>query len=275
MLQQALDFQAESDQLLALLERLDDHDWQRETQFKHWTINDIIAHLHFFNYAADIALQDSDAFANLMRQLTIATKQQTPHLVFTHAWLGGARGGDLMHKWRDFYREMSGRFMAADPRKRVPWAGPSMSVRSSITARLMETWAHGQAIYDLLGQSRNEADRIRNIAVLGINTFSWTFTNRGMQVPANLPYVRLIAPSGDAWEWGQSDQESSIDGSAVEFCQVVTQVRNVADTKLAVVGSTAQTWMSIAQCFAGSPENPPRPGTRFTQRTSTLRGIAG
>jgi len=270
MLEQALDFQAESDQLLVLLERLNDQDWQRETQFKNWTINDVIAHLHFFNYAADTALQDSDGFASLMRQLTAATRQGTSHLAFTHAWLGGAKNRDLMHKWRDYYQEMARRFIVADPRRRVLWAGPAMSVRSSITARLMETWAHGQAVYDLLGEIRVEADRIRNIVVLGINTFSWTFTNRGMAVPPNLPYVRLIAPSGAVWEFSQADQANSIEGSAVEFCQVVTQVRNIADTKLKVAGTTAAAWMSFAQCFAGPPEDPALPGTRFTQRAAPL-----
>jgi uncharacterized protein (TIGR03084 family) len=267
MLAQALDFHAESDELLALLEPLDDADWQRETQFKHWTINDIIAHLHFFNYAADIGLRDSDEFANLMRQLSAAARQGTSHLSFTHRWLGGTTNRNLMQEWRDFYREMAARFRTADPKKRVPWAGPPMSVRSSITARLMETWAHGQAIYDLLGAKRAKADRIKNIAVLGINTFPWTFTNRGMAVPPKMPYVRLIAPSGAIWEWAEPDASSSIEGTAVEFCQVVTQVRNIADTRLRVVGPAAVAWMSVAQCFAGPPEDPPSPGTRFIQGT--------
>jgi uncharacterized protein (TIGR03084 family) len=265
MLQQAIDFQAESDELLVVLEGLNEQDWQRETQFKHWTANDVVAHLHFFNYAADMALQDSNAFSLLMRNLTTALKQGNTHLAFTHAWLGGARNRELMKKWRDFNQGMAGRFMAADPRKRVPWAGPAMSVRSSITARLMETWAHGQAVYDLLGATRKDTDRIRNIAILGINTFQWTFANRSMTSPPSMPHLRLIAPSGAVWEWGQPDQSNSIEGSAAEFCQVVTQVRNIADTKLLVVGSAAAAWMAIAQCFAGPPEDPPPPGTRFIQ----------
>ena len=266
MLQEALDFQAESDDLLALLERLDEQDWDRETQFKHWTINDIVAHLHLFNYAADLALQDGNSFGSLMRELNDATTRGTPHLAFTHAWLRGASNRDLMSSWREFYRAMTRRFMVADPKKRVPWAGPTMSVRSSITARLMETWAHGQAIYDLLGKTRNETDRIKNIAVLGINTFNWTFKNRRMEVPPTIPYVRLIAPSGAIWEWGEENTVNCVEGRAVEFCQVVTQVRNVADTSLQVVGPTAGAWMSIAQCFAGPPEEPPPPRTRFTHR---------
>jgi hypothetical protein len=67
------------------------------------------------------------------------------------------------------------------------------------------------------------------------------------------------------WEWTESGEANLIEGSAVEFCQVVAQTRSIADTKLQVFGETAVAWMSIAQCFAGSPENPPPPGTRFRQ----------
>ncbi|HJU10664.1 MAG TPA: TIGR03084 family metal-binding protein [Candidatus Binataceae bacterium] len=268
MLEQADDFQAESDQLLNLLEQLDEPDWQRETQFKRWTINDLIAHLHLFNHAADLALRDPKAFGRLIGELNAAVKHGATHLAFTHAWLAGSRNRELMKAWRDFYRAMAARFRLADPKTRVPWAGPTMSVRSSITARLMETWAHGQAIYDLVGQTRSETDRIRNIAVLGINTFSWTFANRKMPVPENLPLVRLIAPSGAVWNWG-TDQNNRIEGNALEFCQVVTQVRNIQDTKLTVVGPIAGAWMSIAQCFAGPPEEPPPAGARFVQSRSS------
>src|SRR5260370_23534741 len=129
---------------------------------------------------------------------------------------------------------MADRFLVADPKKRVPWVGPTMSVRSSIAARLMETWAHGQAIYDLLGQTRIDTDRIKNVAVIGINTFGWTFTNRGLPVPGNRPDVRLTAPSGVIWEWTESREANLMEGSAVEFWQVVAQTPKNADTKLRV-----------------------------------------
>ena len=74
-----------------------------------------------------------------------------------------------------------------------------MNPRRSITARLMETWAHGQAVYDLLGVERADTDRIRNVAQLGINTFAWTYQNRGLEVPAESPHIRLTAPSGALW----------------------------------------------------------------------------
>ncbi|MFZ2174674.1 MAG: TIGR03084 family protein, partial [Rhodococcus sp. (in: high G+C Gram-positive bacteria)] len=40
---------------------------------------------------------------------------------------------------------------------------------------------------------------------------------------------------------------------AEDFVLVVTQRRNVTDTRLVVTGPVAQTWMGIAQAFAGAP----------------------
>lgn len=266
MIQQALDFRAESDVLFGLLDPLLDQEWERKTQFKEWTMHDVVAHLHFGNYLADLSLRDSDAFTAFLRRWMEEIKQRGTNRAATNAWLDGTKNRALLQRWREFYQEMTERFLVADPKKRVKWAGPDMSVRSSISARLMETWAHGQAVYDLLGQERHDGDRIQNIAVLGVNTFGWTFTNRGQAVPTDPPYLRLTAPSGAIWEWNLPAQsENRIEGKAAEFCQVVTQVRNIADTTLQVTGVTATAWMAVAQCFAGPPENPPVPGKRFRQ----------
>ena len=131
------------------------------------------------------------------------------------------------------------------------------------TARQMETWAHAQDIYDMLQAPRQHHDRIRNIAELGVRTFGWTFANRGKEPPApEAPYVRLDAPFGAAWEWGEPSETDCVRGSAVEFCQVVSQCRNIADVALDVRGPAATGWMAIAQCFAGPPKDPPAPGER-------------
>lgn len=265
-MEQADDFRDESDALFQLLEPLDDAAWDQVTQFKDWTINDVIAHLHLWNYAACVTLADSDAFLRFRGELATFVKAGGTHLEFNHKWLGGVRGPALLTRWRELYRDTARQFAVADPRQRVKWGGPDMSVRSCITARLMETWSHAQAVYDVLGVERRDTDRIRNVAVIGINTFGWTFVNRKLEVPANPPYVRLTAPSGEVWEWHDPGSDERIEGKAVEFCQVVTQTRNVADTALRVTGGTANRWMSMAQCFAGGPVDPPAPGTRFVQR---------
>ena len=139
-----------------------------------------------------------------------------------------------------------------------------MSVRSSLTARLMETWAHGQEVFDVLGVVRRNGDRIRNIVVLGNNTYGWTFKVRREAVPEPRPHLKLTAPSGEVWLYNDPSESEVIEGLAEEFCQVVTQVRNIADTALKVTGANARNWMSKAQCFAGDAETPPPAGTRRT-----------
>ena len=189
-------------------------------------------------------------------------------IAHTREKLNNLEGPGLLETWHEFSQEMAGRFLEADPKARVKWAGPDMSVLSSITARLMETWSHSQSIYDLLGRRRENYDYIKNIVILGNNTFKWTFTNRNEPVPLETPFLKLIAPSGESWEFNNKSESDYITGQAVEFCQIVTQTRNVRDTDLTVIGKIAAKWMHIGQCFAGPPSEPPLPGTRFMQTAS-------
>lgn len=261
-MQQAWDFLEETEALGAILADLPAEDWDRRTQFRGWTINDVISHLHFWNRAADLSLQDQDAFARLLEALRVhrgpeglrpAERKVTPDL----------HGPELREAWLALGRDMAPRWAEADPKKRLPWGGPSMSARSSMTARQMETWAHGHEVFDALGLKRTDTDRIRNIVVLGVNTYGWTFQTREAPIPGPMPRLRLTAPSGEIWEFGEG--EGLIAGSAVGFAQTVTQTRNVADTDLKVEGEAARLWMENAQCFAGAPAQPPAPGTRFVQ----------
>ncbi len=265
MFPQVDDFLEESRALAALLKPLADADYAQPTQFKQWTLNDILGHLHVWNVAADQALHQPEAFAAFFANVKAAMAGGDLR-TFERDSLKGLSGMALRETWQAFFEGMAKRFAGADPKARVRWAGPDMSVRASITARQMETWAHGQAIYDVLGVDRVNGERLRNIAHLGVQTFGWTFANRRLEVPEPAPYVLLESPAGHTWEWNTPRDDERVEGDAVAFCQVVTQVRNVADTSLRVTGETAGRWMLIAQCFAGPPVDPPAPGTRFKQQ---------
>jgi uncharacterized protein (TIGR03084 family) len=144
---------------------------------------------------------------------------------------------------------------------RIPWYGADMSITSAVTARLMETWAHGQDIADALAIRREPTDRLRSIAHLGVATRPFSFRLRGLPVPQEEVTVELIAPSGEVWRWGDSKAAQRVTGTALDFCLVVTQRRNVADTALVTTGPAATEWMALAQCFAGGP-GPGRPPSR-------------
>jgi uncharacterized protein (TIGR03084 family) len=263
MIQQAIDFRDESEALHALLTPLSDADFTRPTQFKGWTLHDVVSHLHAWNRAADLSLTDPDGFVEFRNRLLGEMAKGRKLRAVEAEWLDDVGPRARLAEWRALYLEMTERFAAADPKQRVAWAGPDMSVRSSITARLMETWAHGQEIYDLLGLEAPHHDRLRNVADLGVRTFGWAYVNRGRAVPAPAPSVRLATPSGDVWAWNEEETANRVEGPAIDFCRVVTQTRNVADTALRVTGPVATDWMTIVQCFAGPPEDPPAPGTRF------------
>lgn len=258
-MQQAHDFRDESAALAVLLAPLAEKDFEQETLFKHWTINNVLRHLHVWNIAAGKSLDGGDAFAGFMAQL-MGGGARLRFIEMEAAYLDGLSGRALLDAWTAGFGGLAERYADTDPKARLKWVGPDMSAISAITARLMETWAHAQAVYDLLGVEREDSDRIGNIVRLGVNTYGWTFKNRKEEPPGPMPRLQLTAPSGAVWEYGEGDD--LITGSASEFCQVVTQCRNIADTSLAVDGPIATRWMSIAQCFAGPPNDPPPPGAR-------------
>jgi uncharacterized protein (TIGR03084 family) len=148
-------------------------------------------------------------------------------------------------------------FEGVDPDTQLPWYGPPMKARSAVIARLMETWAHGHDVADALGVMREPTERLFHIAELGVKTFSWSYLNRGLEVPADRVRVALRGPSGRTRVW--NDQMSnSITGPVDEFCLVVAQRRNYLDTSLVIEGAVAESWMQVAQIFAGPP-GPGRP----------------
>jgi uncharacterized protein (TIGR03084 family) len=138
-----------------------------------------------------------------------------------------------------------------------------MGVLSFISARLMETWAHGTDVADALGISRVPTDRLRHVAHLGVRARPFSYLVRGRDVPGGRVDVALTAPAGETWAFSAGSAEgaesvATVAGSALDFCLVVTQRRNLADTGLVVDGDLAVDWMSVAQAFAGAP-GPGRP----------------
>jgi uncharacterized protein (TIGR03084 family) len=258
-MQQAQDFYDESAALAELLAPLSDIEFEAPTLFKGWSIDQILRHLHVWNIAAGKSLGGEDTFTAFLGQLMGGERGLSFNLMESR-YLEGLSGTKLLVAWRCEYERLADRYATTDPKVRLKWVGPDMSAISSITARLMETWSHAQAVYDVLGVARVDTNRIGNIVRLGVNTFGWTFKNRKEEPPGPMPRLRLIAPAGAVWEYGDGD--GLITGSASEFCQVVSQCRNIGDTQLQVTGPVAERWMAIAQCFAGPPQEPPPMGAR-------------
>jgi uncharacterized protein (TIGR03084 family) len=255
----AADLAAEHHELEEILTPLGPDQWALDTPSPGWTVADQVGHLSYFDRTAALAITDPEGFkaylVDVLDQLsadgTDFTLSETRSLEY-HQLL------DLWNKERVNLIEAS---QQLHEDTRLPWYGPDMGAKSFLTARLMETWAHGQDICDTVGVTPRPTDRLRHIAQLGVITRGWSYINRGMEPNPTPVLVTLTAPSGAVWDWGQKDAAESITGAAVEFGQVVTQRRNLADTDLTVVGAAATEWMTMAQAFAGGPTNGPKAGT--------------
>ncbi|MCR9126964.1 MAG: TIGR03084 family metal-binding protein [Rhodobacteraceae bacterium] len=265
-MQQAHDFAEECRAVEDLIAPLEPADFLRRTQFKDWTVNHVFQHLAVFDRLALLSVRDPETFKMEWARIERLWSDGRTLCEATEVVLEGLGGAELRRVWADGARDLADEFARTDPRLRVAWVGPGMSARSSITARLMETWAHAQAVYDMLGQRRVNGARIRNIVQLGVNTYDWTFRNRGTEAPGPMPGLRLTAPDGTLWCYGEPRDDALIEGLAEEFCMVVAQTRNIADTGLRMTGAAARQWMAQAQCFAGPPHDPPAPGTRGIAR---------
>lgn len=246
----ASDVAAETADLRGLLLSMSDADWRRSTPAQGWCIGDQVSHLAFFDDAAVRAATDPDGFLAELARWN-AEGGVNPDTICARF---RDMPGEALLAWFDEARaRLLSSFGQIDPAARVPWFGPAMSAASSLTARLMETWAHGQDIADALGINRAPTDRLRHVAHLGVHARAFSYTANGRQAPDLPVRVELTAPSGAIWGWGPEDAADRVSGPALDFCLVVTQRRHRDDTALAISGCAAGQWMAIAQAFAGAP----------------------
>ncbi|MCK2217443.1 TIGR03084 family metal-binding protein [Actinomadura sp. ATCC 31491] len=250
------DLRAETASLEELLEPLGEADWELATPAAGWAVRDQVSHLAWFDDAAVLAVTDPDAFAATLTGLgpvgdavdDLARQARGMPPAELLAWFRAARARSL---------EV---FAGLGARDRVPWFGPPMSAASFVTARLMETWAHGQDVADALGVVRPPTDRLRHVAALGYRARPYSFAVRGLPVPAEPVRVELAMPGGGTWTAGPPDAASVVRGPLLGFCLAVTQRAHLSDTGLELTGEAARAWLPIAQAFAGPPGKgrPPR-----------------
>jgi len=259
----AADLAAESAVTRALVAGLDEAGWHTPTPAAGWDIADQISHLAYFDEVTVQSALDPERFKDELAEAeagggidpdTIAARFRD-------------RSGAQLLAWFDTARtELLNTFKSLDPRARLPWFGPAMSAASSLTARIMETWAHTQDIADALGVAREPTDRLRHVAHIGIGARAFSYAVHRTAMPAAEIRIELTGPDGTAWTWGPADAENRVTGPALDFCLLVTQRRHRDDLALVIEGPAATEWMSIAQAFAGAAGTGRPPGKPAERR---------
>jgi uncharacterized protein (TIGR03084 family) len=261
------DLRAETLDLERMLAPLPAAAWDTATPAPGWAVRDQVSHLAWFD---DAAVQAVTAPADFRAATAaMAGALDADDIADNIADDIAARHRALsVPELRDWLRAARARLLdvlaGLDAKARIAWYGPDMSAASFATARLMETWAHGQDVADALGASRPPTDRLRHVAHIGVRALPYSFAVRGRQVPAAPVRVEVTLPSGAVLALGPASAADVVRGDALDFCLVVTQRRHPADVALEVTGPVAAEWMSIAQAFAGPPGAGRSPG-QFTR----------
>ncbi|MFF0148795.1 uncharacterized protein (TIGR03084 family) [Amycolatopsis sulphurea] len=251
------DLAAESQVADALVAGLDEAGWARPTPAPGWTVAHQIAHLAWTDGKALIAARRPRRWqAEVENLLRIGE---------AYADRGAAEGAaeppeQLLARWRAGRAELAEALAAVPEGAKLPWYGPPMSAASMATARMMETWAHGQDLADALGVVREPSGRLWHIARFGTRTRDFAYKLHSLAPPPGQFRVELAAPDGVTWAFGPEDAEGRLTGSALDFCLVVTQRRHPDDTDLVATGGQVREWLGIAQAFAGPPGAGRAPG---------------
>jgi uncharacterized protein (TIGR03084 family) len=240
----------ESERLLEHLKALTRQQWDLPSPAAGWSVKDQVTHLAFFDDATLLALRHPVDF-RVEADALIAGGMDFPDRI---AEQYRAFAPDTVLNWFiDSRDELLDTVAGEEVKRRLPWFGPDMSVASSATARLMETWAHGRDVYDTLNVTHPASPALRSIAHLGVSTFAFSHTLHGIDIPDEPVFVELRSITGDLWRWGPSDAANRVHGPAEDFALIVTQRRHWTQTALVAEGPVATQWLDIAQAFAGAP----------------------
>ncbi|MEU6171386.1 TIGR03084 family metal-binding protein [Streptantibioticus parmotrematis] len=241
------DLRDEGEELDRLVAGLPEWEWRRATPAPGWTIGHQIAHLAWSDRQAVLAVTAPGTF---LRE----AERARPALVDDAAAEGAAGPpADLLRRWRDGRAVLRGTLAEQPPGARHPWFGPPMATASVATARLMETWAHGQDVADALGVVREPTARLRHVVRIAVRTRDFAFRVRGLPPPASEFRVELTAPDGALWAYGPDDSPQRVIGTALDLCLLATRRRHRADLALRAQGPDADRWLDVAQAFAGPP----------------------
>jgi uncharacterized protein (TIGR03084 family) len=251
----AADLAAESAVTRALVAGLSEAGWHTPTPAAGWDIADQVSHLAYFD---EVAVQSAVHPEQFKAELAAAQADGGMDPDTIAARFRDRTGAQLLAWFEVARADLIATFTGLDPKARLPWFGPAMSAASSLTARIMETWAHTQDIADALGVTREATNRLRHVAHIGVGARAFSYAVHGMTPPEAPVRLELTGPDGTAWTWGPEDATDRVAGPALDFCLLVTQRRHRDDLALVIDGPAATEWMAIAQAFAGEA-GPGRP----------------
>lgn len=237
----------EQGSLQAILATASGDQWLLPTPAEGWDVRDTVSHL------ADTDEIAVDTVLGGPRSLNVEAENYASPDEFT---LSGCLKGRAMASqevlawWVAASAREREVLAAADPDERVPW-GLGMQIPSLVTARIMETWAHGLDVRATLGAPDHDTDaNLGHVAWIGTRALPYAFSVAQREMPAGELRVELELPSGATWTHGPTEAPDRITGPAAEFCRLFVQRMTPDDaTGLKAEGPLADAALDVARAY--------------------------
>jgi uncharacterized protein (TIGR03084 family) len=229
-----------------ILRSLSPEQWSAPTPAEPWDVRDQVTHLADFD---EVAI---DTATGGPRQIN----DEAVRIGFDEYTEWARRKGleKSPAEMLDWYADNGARLRAMfrakpDPKERVPW-GLGMSVRTLVTARLMEHWAHGLDIRAALGIAPNASPRLRSVAFLVYSAMAYAFQVAKVTPPPGRTLRVELSYEGSTWEFGPADADDLITGEALEYCMVgVQRLRHTEAATLVAKGPLAEMALEHARAY--------------------------
>jgi uncharacterized protein (TIGR03084 family) len=232
--------------LESILRPLTRDQWLLATPAEGWDVRDTVSHLAD---TEEIALDTATGGQRQLNQEGLGFAKPEDYTQWMVEKGRTMEPDKVLTWWVEAAAKTRAMFKSKDPKERVPW-GLGMTVRSLVTARLMEHWAHGLDIRAAIGEPPNITPRLRNVAWLIVQAFPYAFTVAKREQPHGTLRVELDAPGGETWTFGPEDADNRITGDAGEFCRVgVQRMRRQDATTLKAEGPLAEAALDVARAF--------------------------
>jgi uncharacterized protein (TIGR03084 family) len=239
------DLEAEHRELHEVVAGLAPDGWLTPTPAWGWDVRDTIAHLADTDELAIGSATGGGYALNDVAARAASSEDVTYHGVLRGRRLAGTEVGAWWDRTSAAVRATLGSIPAD---MRIPW-GIGMRTPSLITARIMETWAHGLDVRAALGVDTPDSDRLAHVAWLATRALPYAFSVAGRAMSPAAIRVELELPSGATWAYGPEEAADRITGPAGDYCRVFVQRRSRADTTLEIEGDAAEAAISVARAY--------------------------
>jgi uncharacterized protein (TIGR03084 family) len=239
------DLEAEQRVLQDFVRGIGTDDWFAPTPAWGWDVRDTISHLADIDEMAVATVHDAPGAINKVAERSASGEDTTYRGVMAGRKLDGKSVLAWWERNAEIERDV---LLNADPVARIAW-GIGMRAPSLVTARLMETWAHGLDVYAALDHEPVDTDRLAHVAWLATRALPYAYSVAGEEPPVVAVRVQLTLPSGADWTYGPADAVDRITGSASEYCRVFVQRLPVADTTLVAEGDAAHGALRVARAY--------------------------